>query len=289
LDSCFFVSEAFVSKVKQVRAWGLSDIGKKRRKNEDSFLLGHEHGLFVVADGMGGHLGGAVASELTVKTIAEVVKTHKQQLGNKSLNGDLTQHPAAHLLADAMRAACEKVFTEGLQHAELTGMGTTATCLLVIGTQAFVGHVGDSRAYLTRGGQIMQLTEDHSLVHQQVKDGLLTEEQAKASPFRNVITRSIGFERDVDVDVIGIETLPGDVFVLCSDGLTLHVGDSEILASAGEKQLSTAPAKLVALANSRGGEDNITALIIQMAPNRACPHSAARANKTLAISKENLP
>lgn len=253
-----------MSKVKQVRAWGLSDTGKKRRQNEDSFLLGHEHGLFVVADGMGGHLGGAVASGLTVKTIAEVVKANKKTLNSKSLSGGLEQHPAAQLLADAMRAACEKVFTQGLKNAELTGMGTTATCLLLVGSHAFVGHVGDSRAYLVRGGQMMQLTEDHSLVHQQVKDGLITEEQAKTSPFRNVITRSIGFERDVDVDVIGLKTEPGDVFVLCTDGLTLHVADHEILAATQDPQLSLAPAKLVELANSRGGEDNITALVIQM-------------------------
>ena len=142
-------------------------------------------------------------------------------------------------------------------------MGTTCISLLVHGTKALIGHVGDSRAYLVREGDVHQLSEDHSLVNEQVRAGLLTEEEARHSRLKNIITRSVGFEEDVLVDVIGVETRPGDKFLLCSDGLSNLMTNEEIRDALLQNDLDAVPEKLIQLANERGGDDNITVVVVQ--------------------------
>ena len=143
-------------------------------------------------------------------------------------------------------------------------MGTTLTALVMRGDEGFIAHVGDSRCYLVRGGRIFQLSEDHSLVNEQLKAGAITEEEARQSRFRNIITRSVGFEEDVLVDVVGLELEREDSLVLCCDGLTNLVADPEILEVATSTRLAEAPERLIALANERGGDDNITVIVVKV-------------------------
>src|SRR5438309_858579 len=159
-------------------------------------------------------------------------------------------------------ASCSPVFRSSRANPELAGMGTTCISLLVQGEHAIVGHVGDSRAYLVRDGQVWQLSEDHSLVNEQVRASLLTEEEAKHSRLKNIITRSVGFEEDVLVDVVGVETRSGDKFLLCSDGLSNLMDNDEIRDALLRTELDQVPDLLIQLANSRGGDDNITVIAV---------------------------
>lgn len=242
-------------------AFGLSDVGRKRERNEDNYLIEPELGLYLVADGMGGHAGGEMASMLTVKTALQIIDEHKSVLDpTATYEEPLESSPVAKLLSDSLRGACHEVYRRSQQDSNLHGMGTTATALLLHGKNAFIAHVGDSRAYLIRHDQILQLSEDHSLVNEQLKAGLLTAEQARSSRFRNIITRSIGFESDVDVDMIALEVKPRDVFLLCTDGLTTLVADQEIRDIVSENYIHDAPQILIDIANHRGGDDNITVI-----------------------------
>lgn len=225
----------------------------KRERNEDAFLSLPDIQFYAVADGMGGHAGGQRASQLAIETIQELVLEHVDVI---------QQEEVARLLGDAIRTASKKIYSESCERPELKGMGTTSTALMVFENQATIAHVGDSRVYLIRAGEIQQLSEDHSLVQDQYRAGLITSEQAKNSKYRNIITRSVGFEDDVDVDILILEALPGDVFLLCTDGLTTLVEDSEILEIVSEGPEELVPRNLVDLANHRGGNDNITAVLV---------------------------
>ncbi len=237
--------------------YGDTDVGLRREANEDSFLMMPRNGLWIVADGMGGHAGGQVASKLTVQTTAtELVRELGAAESRAGTNGGRVN--PAHILAEAVRSACANVFDTARERPELTGMGSTVTAMFVYGSVAWFGHVGDSRAYLVRKGEIHQVTEDHSLVQEQVAAGLITPEQAKVSVMRNIITRSIGFERDVKVDTGAVPLQRGDCFVLCSDGLTGHVDDYEILDIVRANDRRRVPRILIDLANARGGDDNCT-------------------------------
>ncbi len=244
----------------RVTAIGGTDVGRRREVNEDSFLLLPKNSLFVVADGMGGHAGGQVASKLTVRTVGEAL-VRRLAAAEQEARERKTRVVIPQVLEDAVREACALVFDTARQHPELHGMGSTVTVFLAYGSIAYIAHVGDSRGYLVRDHQIHQLTEDHSLVQEQVAAGLITPEQARVSPVRNIITRSIGFEREVKVDVGAAPMQRGDQFILCSDGLTGHVDDDEILALALGTPPRTTPKQLIDLANSRGGEDNTTVVI----------------------------
>src|SRR5438876_4155372 len=241
-----------------------TDVGMKREHNEDSFLVNEDLGLYVVCDGMGGHAGGETASRLAVQTI-------ERELLSAKLRGDdpfasqapLEDTPLAGALREAVEGACAAVFRTSRANPELAGMGTTCISLLVNGTKALIGHVGDSRAYLVREGDVHQLSEDHSLVNEQVRAGLLTEEEARHSRLKNIITRSVGFEEDVLVDVMGVETRAGDRFLLCSDGLSNLMENDEIRDALLQNKLDDVPAFLIQLANERGGDDNITVLVVE--------------------------
>jgi len=249
-------------------SYAQSDVGKKRARNEDCYGAFPAEQLYVVADGMGGHAGGEIASRIAVAAINSVIQNNREILLSKDEHDkDLESSPVAQLLSDAVRGACHEVHHEASVNAELHGMGTTATALLFHGREAFIGHVGDSRAYLLREGRLLQLTEDHSLVNEQLKAGLITQKEAERSRFRNIITRSIGFEDDVDVDMIALKVSADDTFVLCTDGLTGLVADEEILAILNDNDLDEVSQILIDLANKRGGDDNITVMIVKVCAN----------------------
>jgi protein phosphatase len=237
----------------------------KRTHNEDSYLLHPDIGLFVVADGMGGHAGGETASRVAVVTIEqELLTARANQPDVFQSDVPLQASPVAEVVRGALEGACAAVFHAAHTDPALEGMGTTATALLLHKNNVFAGHVGDSRFYMVRDNTIQQISEDHSLVQEQVKAGILTPEQAKSSRFKNIITRSIGFEEDVLVDVLGVSLQPGDQLILCSDGLSNLVEDYELRETLRTTPLSDVPKALIELANARGGDDNITVIGIQV-------------------------
>ncbi|MEI6805539.1 MAG: Stp1/IreP family PP2C-type Ser/Thr phosphatase [Myxococcaceae bacterium] len=236
-----------------MKSFALSDLGKKRERNEDAYLCISDSNLYVVADGMGGHVGGQRASQLATESVKALVLEHISEIQSAEI---------AQLMADSLRAASKRIHEETRIHPELKGMGTTVTALMIHEQEATVAHVGDSRAYLIREGEIQQLSEDHSLVQEQFRAGLISLEQARHSRYRNIITRSIGFEDDVDVDMMVVHTQPADIFLLCTDGLTTLVEDSDILRIILQNSPETAGQKLIDLANERGGNDNITVVLV---------------------------
>ena len=246
------------------RSVAVTDVGMKREHNEDSFLINEDLGLYVVCDGMGGHAGGETASRLAVQTIErELISARLRPDDPFASKAPLAETPLVGALREAVEGACAAVFRTSKMNPELHGMGTTCISLLIHGEHALVGHVGDSRAYLVRDGEVTQVSEDHSLVNEQVRAGLLTSEEAKVSRLKNIITRSVGFEEDVLVDVFGIETKIGDKLLLCSDGLANLVANHEIRDHLVQHPLDAVATKLIALANARGGDDNITAVCVE--------------------------
>lgn len=244
---------------------GLTDVGRKRNHNEDSLLIDPELQLFVVADGMGGHAGGGTASKIAVETIdREMRKVKTQSNGPFDVVAMLQDSPLPEVLRAAVESSCLAIFGAAQDDPRLAGMGTTVISLLVKDDQAFFGHVGDSRAYLIRGDLIQQISEDHSLVNEQIKAGMITPEEAKHSRYKNIITRSVGFEEEVQVDIMGLVAEPGDTFLLCCDGLSNMVDDREMLETVRNRPLDEACRKLVDLANEHGGDDNITVILVRM-------------------------
>jgi protein phosphatase len=212
---------------------------------------------------MGGHAGGETASRLAVQTIEKELIAARLRADNPfASQKPLRDSPVAEALREAVEGACAAVYRTSQENEELAGMGTTCIALLLHGAHALVGHVGDSRAYLVRSGEVHQLTEDHSLVNEQVRAGLLTADEARHSRLKNIITRSVGFEEDVLVDVMGLETAPGDRFLLCSDGLSNLIDNAELGELVWKNDIGHVPQLLIDLANSRGGDDNITVIAI---------------------------
>jgi len=248
-------------------AWGLTDVGLQREHNEDSFIVLKEYDLYVVADGMGGHRAGDVASKLATETISEFFRSTAQDDVTWPFHFDANLSEEENRLLTGIRVAIRQIFERSTRSREYHGMGTTVVGAMFSPRKGrmYIGHVGDSRCYRIRGGQIQQLTRDHSLFN----DYLLampdlTEEQRKELP-KNVITRALGMQDQVAVDLQNDESQPGDVYVLCSDGLSGMVTDEEILqivTSSAPTNMQDAPKELIARANERGGEDNITAVVI---------------------------
>ena len=236
----------------------------KREHNEDSWLINEDLGLFVVCDGMGGHAGGETASRLAVQTIErELLGARMRPDDPFTSKAPLADAPLAGALREAIEGACAAVYRTSKANPELQGMGTTCIALLIQAEVAILGHVGDSRAYAVRDGEVVQLTEDHSLVNEQIKAGMITPEEAKHSRYKNIITRSVGFEEEVQVDVMGLVTEPGDTFILCSDGLANMMEDKELLDITRRMKHEELPKTFVELANERGGDDNITVIVVQ--------------------------
>ena len=258
------VSKTAGARLKAMSA-GLTDVGRKRNHNEDSYLIDEELQLYVVADGMGGHAGGGTASRIAVETIDQQMRGAKKAPEDPfGPETPLQDSPLPEFLRTAVEKACAAIFKTAQEDPRLAGMGTTVITLCIKGENALFAHVGDSRAYLVRGDLIQQVSEDHSLVNEQIKAGMITPEEAKHSRYKNIITRSVGFEEEVQVDVMGLVALPGDFFVLCSDGLANLVEDHEIREIVSNHSLKDAPKKLVELANERGGDDNITVIVATM-------------------------
>jgi PPM family protein phosphatase len=245
---------------------GLTDVGRKRNHNEDSFLIDDELQLYVVADGMGGHAGGGTASRIAVETIDRELRRARESRDNPFVTvPNLQEALLPEALRTAVERACLAIFNTAQEDPRLAGMGTTVISLVVRDNQAFFAHVGDSRAYLIRGPLIQQISEDHSLVNEQIKAGMITPEEAKHSRYKNIITRSVGFEEEVQVDVMGLVAEPEDIILLCSDGLANMVEDRElheVVRSA--PRFEDIPRLLVDLANERGGDDNITVIVVRM-------------------------
>jgi serine/threonine protein phosphatase PrpC len=263
-------------------AFGLTDVGRKRQHNEDAMLVDPALGLFVVADGMGGHAAGEVASARAT----EVVRQHI--LANKHLLKDLGSNPsqdsrsaAAALIEVAVQRACADIYKMALADSTKRGMGTTFVCLAVGGNKAVIGHVGDSRVYLVRHGQCHRLTEDHTLVAAQLKAGTITKEQAASSQYRNVITRAVGIQESVQVDTLIVDLVPGDTFILCSDGLHGYLEDEEMLPLVSGMGPGDLPRKLVDIANERGGKDNITAVVVKVAGDGAVAEETSEAQSRM--------
>jgi protein phosphatase len=257
-------------KMAAIDAFGLTDVGRKRKHNEDAYALDETEGLFIVADGMGGHAAGEVAAKITVETIGEFIAATRQKEEATwpfKYNHELQFN--SNRLAIAIEKANERVMSAVAAQPWLKGMGTTVVAGLLNEKILSLAHVGDSRAYLYRGGELTRLTDDHSWVHEQVSAGILTEEEAKTHPLKNVVTRALGGGPSVSPDLREMEFTPGDAFLFCSDGLTTMLSDEEIrdMAQADEKKdAQTLCQDLVDLANEKGGVDNITVVYVRVEP-----------------------
>ena len=236
-----------------------SDTGKKRRRNEDSYVVSPP--LFAVADGMGGAQAGEVASKLAAAALEEMAP-----------DGGSAAETVTALIQEANR----RVYERAASDPSTSGMGTTMTVAIVEGNDVTIGHVGDSRAYVARDGQLEQLTEDHSLVNELLKSGKLSREEADIHPQRSVITRAVGTDPDVDVDAFTVSAREGDVFLLCSDGLTDMVTDDDILdvVERHRGDLDRVTKALVSAANRGGGEDNITVIAFAISADAGVDETA---------------
>jgi protein phosphatase len=244
--------------------WGeATDVGRVRTNNEDQLLVADN--LFAVADGMGGHAAGEIASRIAVDSISEFIVHTKEDDGTWPHAYDEHYTRTTNRLMAALRMANTRVLEAMRKDAKLRGMGTTVVAAMAEDGKISVAHVGDSRAYMIRNGKISRITNDHSWVYEQVQAGMLTEAEAEKHPLRNVITRALGGALSVNPDASEIDSRPGDVYLLCSDGLTGMVPEEEILKLVTENadDLAKACQQLIDTANERGGLDNVTAILVK--------------------------
>ena len=247
-----------------LKSVGLSHVGRQRQHNEDSFLVADQAKLFVVADGMGGHAAGEIASRIAVDSISEFIIHTKEDDGTWPHAYDEKFRRSTNRLMAAVRLSNTRVLEAMRKDARLRGMGTTVVACMADEGVVSVAHVGDSRAYLIRGGQLTRLTNDHSWVFEQVQAGMLTEAEAEKHPLRNVITRALGGALQVSPDAAEVESKAGDVYLLCSDGLTGMVSEEDILKLVtASDDLDNACQNLIDTANERGGLDNVTAILVK--------------------------
>lgn len=247
-------------------SFGATDPGKKRANNEDAYLLNDRQGLYAVADGVGGHEGGEVASRIAVDTLAEAVPDLCGDRDRTPPSGSATPSgPELSAIRHAVGLANRRIRDAVGKDQALAGMGTTLTAFLVKGKRMFLAHIGDSRAYRLRSGKLIQLTNDHSIVAEQVRTGLLTETQARSSPYRHVITRALGLDADAAPDMAEHAVQQDDTYLLCSDGLTEMIEDGEISKILATSAPQVAARRLIDAANARGGADNITVVVVRIA------------------------
>jgi serine/threonine protein phosphatase PrpC len=261
------LAEKLEGEAVQIVSSGLTDVGRVRTNNEDSFRIVDKLHLFLLSDGMGGEAHGEVASAMAVDVIEKYCESDKDDSNATVLDSSGAENwsSATRKLRTAVAQANFQIYQSAQKNAEQRGMGATLTAVWLNGARLSIAHVGDSRAYLLRSGNLQQLTNDHSLVAEQVRRGLITPQQAEESEMQSVLLRALGAHPDVEIDVDEVELFPRDVLLLCSDGLSRMVTEPEI---AGTLQAETAPAaaaqKLIALANERGGVDNITVVVARI-------------------------
>jgi serine/threonine protein phosphatase PrpC len=272
-----------------IRFYAATDVGKVRDHNEDNFLVDKKLGLFIVADGMGGHAAGEVASAMAVRTVHEEIKREKELLDDYVSRATgankVTPKDIIALVETAVQRACSKIHEEAASDANKRGMGTTLSALLILGHQGFIGHVGDSRIYLSRESHVQQVTEDHTVYNELIKRGKLTKEQIEKVAQKNAITRAVGVYERVEVDTLVIELLTGDTLVLASDGLHGYLESPDELRAPLALEGDAGVKALIVLANDRGGKDNITALVVKVGVEGAVDEARA---KRLALKRDVL-
>ncbi|AKT42648.1 Stp1/IreP family PP2C-type Ser/Thr phosphatase [Chondromyces crocatus] len=270
-----------------IRFYAATDVGRMRDHNEDNYLVDKKLALFVVADGMGGHAAGEVASALAVRIIHEELRKERDLIENKARSDG--RNPLREILAlleHAVQRACARIHEEAKADATKRGMGTTLSALLIAGAYGYIAHVGDSRIYLLREGRIQQVTEDHTVYNELLKRGKLTRDQIDKVAQKNAITRAVGVYERVEVDTLTIEVLPGDQFLLASDGLHGYIAHpAELEPFFEEEDGAVATSGLIDLANRKGGKDNITAVLVRLGQGDARDSMRAR---MLALKRDVL-
>ena len=239
----------------KVVAYGKTDVGRKRTSNQDSLLINDRIMLYAVADGMGGHKGGEIASSLCTEVLESAV------IKMLDRNDDFKVGP---FLKEAVTLASMRIYERASMDSSLKGMGTTLVSLFIRGKNAYICQVGDSRVYLYRSGELWKITEDHSLVNEQVRSGLISRDQADKITYKNVITRAVGFEEIINVDIYTRELQKGDVFLLCSDGLTSMISDADIRVNIDEHDLAGSVKRLIDASNEAGGNDNVSSILVRV-------------------------
>jgi len=261
----------------------LTDVGQRRDHNEDSVASDIEMGLLVLADGMGGYKAGEVASEIAVLTIVADLKEALLDLEPGQVDAVTGMQAESQLVLDAVANANESIFTVSQTQPQCAGMGTTLVVAMFTNNKLLAGHIGDSRMYRFRGEVLTQITEDHSLLQEQLKSGLITPEQAKVSNNKNLVTRALGIDPVVELELHEHDVETGDIYLLCSDGLTDLVEDDEISAVLGTLHansnsngsvatLESVATQLIKMANDNGGKDNISVILAKVTSSFAVEH-----------------
>lgn len=267
----------------EIRFGALTDVGRKREHNEDNYLVDKKLGLFVVCDGMGGHAAGEVASALAVRTLHDEIRKEADLLRDyvegASGGSRVSKRDVLNMLEFAVNRASSRVHSEAAKDAKKRGMGTTLVTLLVVGTQAFIIYVGDSRIYLLRDGLLEQITEDHTVYNELIKRKKMPREQVEQLAQKHAITRAVGVYEHVEPDTLVIDVLPGDRFLLCSDGLSGYFEEEpeQLGRLLAEPDVDAAVRKLIDWANDHGGKDNITSVIVSLGD--AADRDESRAKK----------
>lgn len=252
-----------------------TDVGRVREQNEDNFLVDRKLQLYVVCDGMGGHASGEVASATAVNVVRDMLLEHSDMLAAYQRGDDqVDRGDVRRLLIESVQRASARIYERARLNPQQRGMGTTLSMLLLLGRRAFIAHVGDSRIYRRHGDEIEQLTEDHSLYNAMLRSGAApSEDDPRIAHLKNAVTRAVGVQEEVEVDTMDIDLHPSDRFLLCSDGLSGYFEDGDLERLIAEEELSKAVDVMIDFANTRGGRDNITALVIQL-PDDADFHGA---------------
>ncbi len=270
-----------MSLVDKIRFFAATDVGRKRDHNEDSYLIDKDMGLFIVADGMGGHAAGEVASSMAVRIVHEVLTSKADLLDDRAEHGprsEISTGQILSLLEYAVKTASDRIHAEAQRDTSKRGMGTTLSLLLLIGSRGYVAHVGDSRIYMVRDGVVQQVTEDHTIANELLRLGMVTRDDVERVPSKNAITRAVGVYQHAEVDTLNLEVLPNGQFVLASDGLTSYLDDAgQVLEEhLAKKDGDRSVQGLIDHANERGGKDNITAVLVRLGRGGMADSARAR-------------
>jgi serine/threonine protein phosphatase PrpC len=267
----------------QIHAQGQSDVGRVRQLNEDHFLIDEELGMYLVCDGMGGHASGDVASKLCGETVRGYLTQRKETLAAVA-RGEAPHEEIAALLRHGIQSASARIHEMGQKEAARRGMGTTCTVVVVSNGKGVMGHVGDTRLYLSRADRVYQLSEDHTFINEAIRRGMMTPEQAAQSAHQNVVTRAVGPSPSVLVDTLVFDVIPGDTLLLCSDGMHNYVKEAaELHAAMAPARLEDIGHGLITKANERGGADNITCVSVRVSTTSA-PEAKAQADRAKKIT-----